>query len=178
MWRDKEDSRQQPLDLDQSLLRPSDLQREVAHLKSYKILNQNIHKAQILVYKSQKSNDQRIYLNCHSFLVQPKLTLCAEIRAIIKSYQDKLYNIKKREEQIEKLKGSYWVTEKFNFKCSQQEICSKYCIYVRLYRLCIDVQNSRLRISLPCCLWRFLTWISTKLHRERMRGNGEREREG
>ena len=98
MWRDKEDSRQQPLDLDQSLQRPSDLQREAAHLKSYKILNQNIHKTQILAYKSPKSKDQRIYLNCHSFLVQLKLNFCTEIRAIIKSYQDKLYNIKKREE--------------------------------------------------------------------------------
>ena len=78
------------------------------------------------------------------------------------------------------MKGSYWVTEKFNFKCSQQEICSKYFIYVGLCRLCTDVRSSRLWISLSCYLWRFLTWISSKLHKERgwevterERGNGE-----
>ena len=76
---------------------------------------------------------------------------------------------------MEKMKGLYWVTEKFNFKCSQQEICSRYCIYVGLCRLCTDVRNSRLQISLSCCFWRFFTWISSKLHKERMRGNGERE---
>ena len=76
---------------------------------------------------------------------------------------------------MEKMKGSYWVTEKFNFKCSQQEIYSRYCIYVGLCKLCTDVRNSRLQISLSCCFWRFLTWISSKLHKERMRGNGERE---
>ena len=79
-------------------------------------------------------------------------------------YQDKLYNIKKKKEkQMEKMKGSYWVTEKFNFKSSQQEICSKYCIYVRLCRLCTDVRNFHLQISLSCCLWRFLTWSSSEV---------------
>ena len=76
---------------------------------------------------------------------------------------------------MEKMKGSYWVTEKFNFKCSQQEICSKYFIYVGLCRMCTNVRNSHLQISLSCCLWRFLTWISSKLHKERMRGNKERK---
>ena len=75
---------------------------------------------------------------------------------------------------MEKMKGSYWVTEKFNFKRSQQEICSRYCIYMGLCRLCTDVRNSHLQISLSCYLRRFLTWISSKLHRERMRGNEER----
>ena len=65
--------------------------------------------------------------------------------------------------------------EELKLEIVSRLLYSRYCIYVGLCRLCTAVRNSRLQISLSCCFWRFLTWISSKLHKERMRGNGERE---
>ena len=65
--------------------------------------------------------------------------------------------------------------EELKLEIVSRLLYSRYCIYVGLCRLCTAVRNSRLQISLSYCLWKFLTYISSKLHRERMRDNGERE---
>ena len=73
---------------------------------------------------------------------------------------------------MEKIKGSYWVIEKFNFKCSQQEIYSKYCIYEGC-----ALMYETLACGSPCLAISedFLHGFHRKLHKERMRGNRERK---